>query len=40
MIEFGPFRYDAESRFPDRGEKEIMLPPRALALPFSAAAVP
>ena len=32
MIEFGPFRYDAESRLLYRGDHEIMLPPRQLAV--------
>ena len=32
MIEFGPFRYDAESRCLYRGDEEIMLPPRVLAV--------
>ena len=32
MIEFGAFRYDSESRLLYRGDKEILLPPRVVAV--------
>jgi DNA-binding winged helix-turn-helix (wHTH) protein len=32
MIEFGAYRYDSESRLLYRGDQEILLPPRVVAV--------